>query len=112
MTDLVSRQTVLDALDNLCNVVCQYSKKQRSVMCGACPLGGAFDTIEGLPSAETEKTGEPRCRFCGGKLSEQRTDGDGRVYRHCYGCHFDIYEMGDESCLNGTPITNRGTTER
>ena len=28
------------------------AKKQRSVMCGACPLGTAFDVIEALPSAQ------------------------------------------------------------
>ena len=48
--DLIDRQTALDALDKHCDVVCQYSKKQRSVMCGACTLGTAFDVIEGLPS--------------------------------------------------------------
>ena len=55
MTDLISRQAAMDALDKLCDIiVCQYTKKQRSVMCVACPLGGAFDTIEELPSAEKE----------------------------------------------------------
>ena len=32
---------------------------------------------------------EPRCGFCGGKLSEVRVTKDGKKYRHCYGCHFD-----------------------
>lgn len=30
------------------------AKKQRSVMCGACHLGSAFDVIEQLPSAQPE----------------------------------------------------------
>lgn len=58
MSDLISRQAAMDALDKQCDIVCQYSKKQRSVMCGACPLGTAFDVIEELPSAAPErKTG-------------------------------------------------------
>lgn len=52
MADLISRQAVNDALDRTCNLVCQYSKKQRYAMCGACPLGSAFDAIAELPSDE------------------------------------------------------------
>lgn len=55
MSDLISRQAALDALDKHCDVVCQYSEKQRYVMCGACTLGGAFDVIEQLPSAQPEQ---------------------------------------------------------
>ena len=40
---------------------------------------------------EARKHDEPRCHFCGGKLSEVRDD-NGRKYRHCYSCHFDQYE--------------------
>lgn len=32
MSDLISRQAAMDALDKQCDIVCQYSKKQRSVM--------------------------------------------------------------------------------
>lgn len=53
--DLISREVVLNALDQLCNEVCIYSKPHRSVMCGSCSLGGAFDVIEGLPGAEERK---------------------------------------------------------
>ena len=53
--DLISREAVLNALDQLCNEVCIYSKPHRSVMCGSCSLGGAFDVIEGLPGAEERK---------------------------------------------------------
>ena len=52
MSDLISRQAAIDALDKTCDITCQYSKKQRDVMCGACPLGSAFDAIEDLPSVE------------------------------------------------------------
>lgn len=58
MGDLINRQDAIDALDNNCDVICQYSIKERSVMCGACPLGTAFDVIDELPSAQERKTGK------------------------------------------------------
>ena len=48
----INRQAVNDALDKTCDLVCQYSKKQRYAMCGACPLGSAYDVIENVPSAD------------------------------------------------------------
>lgn len=42
---------------------------------------------------EARKQGEPRCEFCGGKLSEIRYTVDGKPYRYCYGC-FHEYEVG------------------
>ena len=33
-----------------------------------------------------------RCSFCGGKLSEIRTNTDGTKYRYCFGC-FHEYEV-------------------
>lgn len=52
--DTISRKSVIDALDALCDRECEYSKQQRSVMCGACRLGSAFDVIDELPSAQPE----------------------------------------------------------
>lgn len=52
--DCISRQAAKEALDALCDRECEYSKKQRSVMCGACHLGTAFEVIEQLPSAQQE----------------------------------------------------------
>lgn len=31
------------------------------------------------------------CKFCGGTLSDVRTDKDNKKYRHCYSCHFEFY---------------------
>ena len=59
--DTISRQSTIDALDALCDRECEYSKKQRSVMCGACRLGSAFDVIDELPSAQPEII---RCKDC------------------------------------------------
>ena len=41
---------LIDRLDGLCELNCQYSKKQREVMCGACMLGLAFDVIDDAPT--------------------------------------------------------------
>lgn len=53
MDDLISRQAAIDTLDELCNRICEYSKKQRHTMCGACNLGSAFDVIDELPAAQS-----------------------------------------------------------
>lgn len=76
--DLIDREQAINALDELCERVCQYSKEQRAVMCGACPLGDAFDVIDNMPSAE--KTGEWidtiehdgwSCSNCGGSITSR-----------------------------------------
>ena len=54
MADYIDRQVVNDALDKTCDLVCQYSKKQRYAMCGACPLGSAYDVFENVPSADVQ----------------------------------------------------------
>jgi len=52
MAEYIDKQTVIDTLDRLCDIVCQYSKKQRAFMCGACSLGSAFDVLQELPSSD------------------------------------------------------------
>ena len=44
--DLVDRDELSKSLNRLCDRVCQYSKAQRKVMCGSCPLGDAFAVVE------------------------------------------------------------------
>ena len=69
---LIDADALTDSLDNLCDTVCQYSKAQRSVMCGACPLGGAFDVVEDAPTVEPIKVGDV-CKECwrdGGNVIE------------------------------------------
>ena len=60
--DIIYRQDAIDALDKHCDIVCQYSKKQRSVMCGACPLGTFFDVIENLPPSQQKIIYCKNCR--------------------------------------------------
>lgn len=52
MSDIISRYEAIGELDAICDRECEYSKKQRAVMCGSCHLGSAFDAIDELPSAE------------------------------------------------------------
>lgn len=70
MSEYINKEDVMNTLDDLCNNVCAYSKKQRFAMCGSCPLGGAFDVIENIPSADVVErkrgkwTGNKRHQSC------------------------------------------------
>lgn len=93
--DTISRQAAIDALDALCDRECEYSKKQRNVMCGACHLGSAFDVVEQLPSAETErKKGEWIKKWRNGFGNEiGRCNQCGRAYEvsnFCPNCGTDM----------------------
>lgn len=56
MDDYIKREDVINELNKLCDRVCQYSKAQRKVMCGACPLGDAFTVIEDeIPAADVRE---------------------------------------------------------
>lgn len=39
-------------LQHRCDVICPYTKAQRDVMCRACLLGDAIDTVEDQPAVE------------------------------------------------------------
>jgi len=94
MAEYIDKQTVIDTLDGLCDVVCQYSKKQRAFMCGACNLGSAFDVLQELPAADVRpvvrgtwdmyKDGSGVCSVCG-KAQFQHWD-DGKPDRFCHFC--------------------------
>lgn len=62
MSDLISRQAAIDALDERCESECEYSKKQRSVMCNACYLGSAKEVVEELPTIDAVPV--VRCGEC------------------------------------------------
>lgn len=47
--DAVSRADTLQSFESYCEKNCQYSKKQRNVMCGACMMGDAIEIVESLP---------------------------------------------------------------
>ena len=88
MTELISRQAAHDALDRTCNLVCQYSKKQRYSMCGVCPLGSAFDALTEVPTVDPVKHGKWvyqetwsvfNCSECGRSMPRN-------VYSYCPWC--------------------------
>lgn len=59
MPEYIKREAVVDALNKLCDRVCQYSKAQRKVMCVACPLGDAFTVVEDdIPTADVRPVSE------------------------------------------------------
>ncbi len=61
--EYISREAVVSSLNRLCDRVCVYSKAQRKVMCGACPLGDAFTVIEDdIPAADVRPV--VLCRDC------------------------------------------------
>ena len=62
MAEYIDKEKLLNALDDRCNIACQYSKKQRQVMCSACPLGDAFDVIDEFPNADVVEV--VRCKDC------------------------------------------------
>ena len=47
--DAVSRADTLQSFESYCEKNCQFSKKQRDVMCGACMMGDAIEIVESLP---------------------------------------------------------------
>ena len=92
MTEYISREELTKALDSLCDRVCAYSKKQRWVMCGSCPLGSAFDVVEELHAADVVE------RKCGEWIPFDDGDGFGYQCSACnrvtYGCSLEIF-VGD-----------------
>ncbi len=55
MDDLISRQAALEALEEVCEQECEYSRNRRSLMCGACYVGSAINAISAVPAAPPER---------------------------------------------------------
>ena len=53
-------------LQHRCDALCPYTKAQRDVMCRACLLGDAIDTVEDQPAVDI-----PRWIPCSEKLPEE-----------------------------------------
>ena len=54
MSDLISRQAVLDKFKSLCDV-CGDGEKYNGVMCRCCSLDDGICIVEDMPSAEPER---------------------------------------------------------
>ena len=66
MSRLIDADALTKNLKELCNNNCQYTEKQRDVMCRACLLGDALDAIEDAPTVESQ----PQWILYGGKTHE------------------------------------------
>ena len=94
MDDIISRQAAIHAFDGICDRECEYSKKQRAVMCASCHLGSAFDAIDELPSAErlgrwvnSEIPNEKYvCSVCGGACWYYDVQGEVAKSAYCPNC--------------------------
>ena len=62
MAEYILLETMSNELDDLCDRVCVYSKKQRYAMCGACPLGDAFIVLENIQTVDAVPV--VRCKDC------------------------------------------------
>lgn len=97
--DNISRQAAKDALDGICDRECEYSKKQRAVMCASCHLGSAFDAIDELPSIDPVKHGKwiKNEGRCGWHCSACATDD---VYAFEWNSDKGENELQDHYCPN------------
>ena len=93
--EYIEKQTVIDTLDEVCNRVCQYPKKQRAFMCGACSLGSAFDVLQELPAADVSPV--VRCKDCRHRDPEDKKCDSGQTERQ--GCPFPVHD--DYFCAYG-----------
>ena len=62
MDEYIDKDKLIDRFDELCNTICQYSKKQRAVMCSSCELGIAFDVVDDFPTEDVQPV--VRCKDC------------------------------------------------
>ena len=62
MAEYIDKDKLIDRFDELCNTICQYSKKQRAVMCSSCELGIAFDVVDDFPTEDVQPV--VRCKDC------------------------------------------------
>ena len=98
MSDFIDRQAAIDAFVKICDRECEYSERQRSVMCGACHLGSAFDVMLQLPSIQPKQRKKGkwmlmdgyRCSNCNWKL---QTTG---LLMYCPNCDADMRGYSSE----------------
>lgn len=62
MPRYIDEEQLWTRLRSICDLNCPYSEKQRDVMCGACLLGDAFETIDSEKTVDAESV--VRCKDC------------------------------------------------
>lgn len=68
MPRYIDEEHLWTRLRSICDLNCPYSEKQRDVMCGACLLGDAFETIDSEKTVDAEPV--VRCKDC--KMTERK----------------------------------------
>ena len=95
MSDLISRQYVLDKFKALCDA-CGVGEKYEGVMCRCCYLDDGICIVEDAPSAEPERKK--------GKwiYDTERVMGDGWTYSqyHCSECKYQQIGGAVNFCPN------------
>lgn len=100
MSDLISRQAVLDKFKSMCDV-CGEGEKYNGVMCRACALDDGICIVEDMPSAEPE-------RDKGEWKEHKMTSRDyGKIY-YQHDCCCDLYESPYRYCPNCGMEMERG----
>ena len=108
-TDAVSREAVLKAFNDYCKPNCEYSKKQRNVMCGACKMGDAIEIVEEFPPVTPERPkGEwkytdevheiatcSKCSFLIDASGCVDPEEYISIYRYCPNCGADMRGVGE-----------------
>ena len=62
MPRYIDEEHLWTRLRSICDLNCPYSEKQRDIMCSACLLGNAFETIDSEKTVEAVEV--VRCKDC------------------------------------------------
>ena len=91
MAEYIDKDKLIDRFDELCNTICQYSKKQRAVMCSSCELGIAFDVVDDFPTEDVQPV----------KHGQWILDNPQYLFSHCSECKcFNSIEHKWNYCPN------------
>ena len=86
MAEYIDKDKLIDRFDELCNTICQYSKKQRAVMCSSCELGIAFDVVDDFPTEDVQPVKH-------GEWSQIKILQDGYNAKECSACKATFWDL-------------------
>ena len=64
MSRYVDADRLMERYKATCDIVCQYTKKQRDTMCVSCGLGSAIEVLEDFPAADVAEVKRGRWERC------------------------------------------------
>lgn len=102
MSRYIDADALINKLDERCDAICQWTKKEREVMCGACPLATAFDVVEDFPTADVVEV----VRCCDADkgdcmFNHWHTTPNGEKYHICNLNKLSFSEHADFYCAYG-----------